>query len=826
MSIKQLLILTLLLGVTLPGTVQATTYMVTKTADTNDGTCGADCSLREAVVAANASSGSDTISLPGGTYTFTLSGSGEDAAATGDLDITDTSGTLTITGAGSSSTTISAGALTDRVFEVRSSASVSMSALTITGGTISGMSGLGAGIRMDGTALTLSSVIISSNTFTNTDSFGFSQGGGVYCSTGTLTVTNSTISSNGAASGEIDGAGAFVGNSCAASFDTVTLSSNLGIQRGGGLYIGVDTAVTKTFTNLTVSGNAANVGGGIFALGSSSSDLPVTITNSTVTSNTATQAGAGVAFAGKVQATNLTITSNSSRGDAGGVYVYNDTYVDAVLAFSTVVNNTANSDSSGGGNGGGIYVEGSSADFTLQTSLVAGNLANSASGPNCYATAGFTAATYTFFENTTDCTITTSSNNVTNSSVSSIVSLSLASNGGSVQTLATTGSNVTDQVPSAACLSATGASLTVDARGMTRPQSTMCDRGAYEKDQTSPTVTITSGTDTVQCATGSWTNAGATATDNFSTGLTASTSNTVNVNTLGAQTITYTSTADVDGNTGTNTRTVTVVDTTVPTITLTGSATVTQTVGTTYTDAGATASDTCDSSVAVTTAGSVDTNTAGSYTLTYSAQDDTGNAAVQVTRTVTITEASTEDTDEEETPEETTENASKDIVTVTQAGTDLVIVYSDDTTDTVEPFTDSSNYHYAVSSDAKRLVVTNGKLVKVYVAGSKVAQKKIAKKKLSKAFYKLAVKSFYDGYDSIVVVRSVTSSQASIIVARLTAADRITKLKTKKTALVERKPIRLRFKLNKHKFTTRLGSGKQQRSQVWKLKSSGALVKL
>ncbi len=41
----------------------AATYTVTKTAETNDGTCDSDCSLREAVVAANANSGADTINF-------------------------------------------------------------------------------------------------------------------------------------------------------------------------------------------------------------------------------------------------------------------------------------------------------------------------------------------------------------------------------------------------------------------------------------------------------------------------------------------------------------------------------------------------------------------------------------------------------------------------------------------------------------------------------------------------------------------------------------------------------------------------------------------
>src|SRR5205823_14963190 len=75
----------------------AATFTVTKTADAADGSCNADCSLREAVIAANAASGADTIVVPAGTYYLSHTGSAEDAAATGDLDIT---GDVTITGAG------------------------------------------------------------------------------------------------------------------------------------------------------------------------------------------------------------------------------------------------------------------------------------------------------------------------------------------------------------------------------------------------------------------------------------------------------------------------------------------------------------------------------------------------------------------------------------------------------------------------------------------------------------------------------------------------------------------------------------------------------
>lgn len=61
--LAQVFVVCLVLGflVVMPSQAQAATFTVNKTADTNDGTCDADCSFREAVAAANANPGADTI---------------------------------------------------------------------------------------------------------------------------------------------------------------------------------------------------------------------------------------------------------------------------------------------------------------------------------------------------------------------------------------------------------------------------------------------------------------------------------------------------------------------------------------------------------------------------------------------------------------------------------------------------------------------------------------------------------------------------------------------------------------------------------------------
>ena len=83
-------------------------FVVTTTEDHNDGFCNADCSLRDAIIAANQLDYHATILLPSGTYTLTLEGPVEQLAATGDLDVC--SG-LTIIGDGPETTIIDAGGM-------------------------------------------------------------------------------------------------------------------------------------------------------------------------------------------------------------------------------------------------------------------------------------------------------------------------------------------------------------------------------------------------------------------------------------------------------------------------------------------------------------------------------------------------------------------------------------------------------------------------------------------------------------------------------------------------------------------------------------------
>ena len=159
-------------------------------------------------------------------------------------------------------------------------------------------------------------------------------------------------------------------------------------------------------------------------------------------------------------------------------------------------------------------------------------------------------------------------------------------------------------------------------------------------DITPPIITML-GTSPVTVEVGStYTDAGATALDNVDGDITANiaTGNPVNTGVLGTYMVTY-DVSDAAGNSAIQvTRTVNVVDTTLPVITLVGATPVNVEVGSTYTDAGATAWDNYDGDItgSIVTVNSVNTAVMGNYTVTYNLTDSSGNAAETVTRTVNV----------------------------------------------------------------------------------------------------------------------------------------------------------------------------------------------
>ena len=149
------------------------------------------------------------------------------------------------------------------------------------------------------------------------------------------------------------------------------------------------------------------------------------------------------------------------------------------------------------------------------------------------------------------------------------------------------------------------------------------------KDSTAPVITVNGANPAIVELGSSYADAGASA----DTGEAVSSSGFVDTSTVGSYTITYTA-IDSWGNIGTATRIVNVVDTTAPVVNVVGANPATVELGSSYSDAGATATD-ASGAVSVSTSGSVNTNSVGSYTLTYTSTDASGNAGT-ATRTVNV----------------------------------------------------------------------------------------------------------------------------------------------------------------------------------------------
>ena len=170
-------------------------------------------------------------------------------------------------------------------------------------------------------------------------------------------------------------------------------------------------------------------------------------------------------------------------------------------------------------------------------------------------------------------------------------------------------------------------------------------RTVIVSDTTAPVITLI-GASTINLNVGdTYNELGATATDNFDGNLTSSIAVTgvVNTNSAGTYVVNY-NVSDTSGNSATQViRTVVVTeDTTPPVINLIGASTINLNVGDTYNEQSATATDNQDGNLtsSIVIAGSVNTNSAGTYLVNYNVSDAAGNAAIQVTRTVNVSDPS------------------------------------------------------------------------------------------------------------------------------------------------------------------------------------------
>ena len=153
------------------------------------------------------------------------------------------------------------------------------------------------------------------------------------------------------------------------------LRSNFGA--GGGIRMNC-CGSTVNLTAVIVTGNTAFKGGGIYNAGGR-----LNVTNSTISFNTATREGGGIAVddGGAVTLTGVTVTRNSAsgtrldRGSGGGIDLDG---AELAAVASTISSNTALGPNGGDGNGGGIHLE--FADVSLMNTKVSFNHADDEGG--------------------------------------------------------------------------------------------------------------------------------------------------------------------------------------------------------------------------------------------------------------------------------------------------------------------------------------------------------------------------------------------------------------------------------------------------------------
>ena len=316
------------------GAMAQAQFVVTSSVDTADGVCDADCSLREAVIAANSTPGRDVIRLTHAYYRLSIPGDGddEDGAIADDLDLTDD---VTIRGL-PDRTVLELGGRS-RGFEVMAGVRAELVDLTIRNGQALGR---GGAIWNEG-ELALRRVWLNRNRVT-LQPVGVLRGGAIY-NQGVLRMNSCQVAQNEAR-------------------DPATLTGGTGggifNAAGAQLYM-YDTVVRY---NVTGSDDVAGFGGGLFNWGQARIDRSHFGHN---------DAGGGEGSAisnragGSLALFNSTLSGNGHDGS------------DAALANGTIVAgresapkaNVLNS-TVAGNNGGGVLNTGR---LTMRNTIVGGN---------------------------------------------------------------------------------------------------------------------------------------------------------------------------------------------------------------------------------------------------------------------------------------------------------------------------------------------------------------------------------------------------------------------------------------------------------------------
>ena len=395
----------------------AGTLVVTKLDDTADGGCDADCSLREAIVAA----------ASGDTILFENSATGMITLVLGDLVIDKM---LTLVGPGQSMLTISGGG-TQRIFDITPAGTLVASALTFAHGKAEYYAPL------------------------------LAEAGGVAVNSGSFAFTDCTFSDNhadGRPSAQIvNDAGVLYsdGFNKVISFTRCTFIDN---TAGGGACLDIDRG-TLTITDSTFTNNTGSLGPACVI---GNSDAPLTISGTTFNGNTA-RAGGALFLSGSGGATikNTTLYGNTSLSGLGaGIYVFG--------ATSAVFNNLTLSGNVGS-SGANLYV-GSGSAVAIRNSIVADTNANCA-GAGTITSHGYN------LDSGSSCNLH-ASGDLSNTPAKLAP---LGESGGKTRTMPLAWASAAINAGNPAAPGSGGDACELnDQRGIVRPQFSRCDIGAFE----------------------------------------------------------------------------------------------------------------------------------------------------------------------------------------------------------------------------------------------------------------------------------------------------------------------------------------------------------
>lgn len=333
----------------------------TITVDTTSETSSAGhCTLRDAILAANAGTTRFNCVGSGGADSIGFSTAGT-IVLTGTLPVI--AQDLTIDGGGS--ITISGNSLY-QIVSVSSTINLNLIGLRFQNGN--------SGVLPGGAISNAGNLAITNTTFISNSASNY--GGAIENANGSgLTVVNSTFSNNSS----FNGGGAIDTNPMPnISILNSTFSNNsTAIDHGGAIYIFNITNATianSSFVNNTAGG--LGEGGGVRIEAGSFT----VITNSSFTRNNA-ESGAAISNNGSTTLiTNTTMSGNKSNKDGGGIQNANS--ATTTLNNVTLATNVADYNNDTAGNGGGIYSEGGST-LNLKNTILAKNNDLGNEAPDC-----------------------------------------------------------------------------------------------------------------------------------------------------------------------------------------------------------------------------------------------------------------------------------------------------------------------------------------------------------------------------------------------------------------------------------------------------------